>query len=915
MEFIITNDRGARHDFSDHSPDDIRYLAEHFVVPNPGATATRYQDEVLKAYEVVCRVEQSYLHPRGLALKMFQRCDLAIALVKGNILLSWEMGLGKTWAGILYILCQWELGAKPNALIVTNKDLIPQWREISEQMCGGQLKVIDSTPPKNLSPDERAAWYRSQFAKMHTLAKQIKSGDQKGVWITSYYDLAQGGKRLNDIETPFVYDWNVKDDWETEQKEITPVWSLDKCPRCQATWYRDQTVCHALVHKGKWASRARCGYSPYRIKVPTYASILRNCFDTIVTDEGTALANESQQTDALRGFSARHKLLMTGTPIKNYISQAHNLLGWALGHETKRYKYAYGEEGRKSFVENYGVFEWTEDEEGRWGSGKPVGATTNTSELWKEMACNVISRRVEESGEKLPPMKFHLREAPMGFYQREQLDTWRVKFPHWFAEMNPTHKDVRSGRIWTHFIQFGIDAKFNWACVLPKGDDDFEWTKVPVSNFTPMAMQTLETTMKLLKLGRKVVVGSDTPLAVEFLAEELQSKGVKVVCLSKNGASIPPKDRAALIAKFRNGEADVLAATVGAIQMGHNLEVASAMVLHGLPWDYTSFHQFQKRIRRLTSTDPIDVFVILPGKENGTVVGRKWSVLKDKTKGIAKALYGEFDAIEEDRPDTAKILRELIANGIPATGDELKEEEVEEAWRRMPMVADVVVDDDFKNVLCKVDEMQEDDDDTEEHLDPRQYVAPFITAGDVADSLEAFFLGWRTSNERALQEQEQAIEQLEAEAEAEVNAIIAELEAQFDGLDEIQLSEPIPEEEPAVVAADLPKLPTLEETSSTDETHDADSASGGALRDPDQVGITNLSETDSEVIVEPTTGEVQPDTPPPGSPVAPEASPPVGPSPLALIKEAKELFDLGILDEAEYADAKKTLLQKLKDAA
>jgi hypothetical protein len=68
-----------------------------------------------------------------------------------------------------------------------------------------------------------------------------------------------------------------------------------------------------------------------------------------------------------------------------------------------------------------------------------------------------------------------------------------------------------------------------------------------------------------------------------------------------------PRKRAAEVYEFVEGDAEVLCAGVQAVQLGHNLDAASAVVLTGLPWSFSALSQFEARVHRLTQHGPIGV--------------------------------------------------------------------------------------------------------------------------------------------------------------------------------------------------------------------------------------------------------------------------------------------------------------------
>jgi hypothetical protein len=140
-----------------------------------------------------------------------------------------------------------------------------------------------------------------------------------------------------------------------------------------------------------------------------------------------------------------------------------------------------------------------------------------------------------------------------------------------------------------------------------------------------------------------------------------------------------PRTRAAEVYEFVEGDAEVVCAGVQAVQLGHNLDAASAVLLTGLPWSFSALSQFQARVHRLTSTRPVSVYAVLT---RGSLDERKWELLRKKGAASDLALDGRLVG-EQERPIAwNKVLREMRAAGVRASGDELDAHDLEALWGR-----------------------------------------------------------------------------------------------------------------------------------------------------------------------------------------------------------------------------------------
>jgi len=915
---IIIN---GRHSFYDDDAENIKYLLKYFDLPDVADIRTRYPELIADQDDHVKAVQEKYLAPRGFQLKAYQAKDIAALSVNNRGICAWQQGLGKTIGGILFALIADEKTKKaestPN-LIICPQDLIPQWQREAKEKFGIELTWIGRHKGNrkgndkieiNVGDDSHSVTGGAiqNLIEARQIAKQIKDG-AGGWYITHFEALTTGGaKNLRKIEEPYTIriektevwinshyvtdketgrrTWH-EGEWQTKEKEIT---TAHECPECGAPLFGGLTCNKIRLHHPNDPKGKRCGWTRYTYRLPTIGQILSTTFKrgVIIVDEGTQIASarnsnekdSSQKTKAVCGMRASHRLVMSGTPVKNFIAQAYWLLWWGIGNKSERFNYAYSG-GKAEFAKEYTVMEWTYNElTGNWSSVKEVGEVTNHTKLWAQLASVLLRRVKEETGELIVQKKHHVLYAPLGYYQREQMDYWLQHFPDLFAEKYPNDPKVRRGTHRSMAAILGLDHKLNYASVLPKTDPDFEWTNVQVSNYTPAAFKALTTIMALVKQGRRVLVGTDVKKATPWLAARLTEKGINTKTMLKgngSGDTLDPADRSKVVEEFQNGTMAVLCSTQRAIRLGHNLDKGTAVVLLGLDWDYETYAQFTERIHRLTSVNPVDVYVVIPGEQNLSLVGRKWDVISDKAKGAGMAIDGHIPEQNEDPPDIAAIVKEMVEKGLPATGNEIIESTVAEAWDAIPDIEAFEIPKDFANSQAK----------------------PWIIDWDAANAAyEA-----RLATEAAYAAEEAEIAALENEAmqtflqEVVDKAICESLEVFFAGSTAPLVVE---EEEEEIVAP---------ATNSLDLPVDPETPPLGIVVDDSKISEDHTGDESSraEENGQLTFGE------------PPEPSPPATPAPsldiMGQIKQAAELHSLGILTDEEFAEAKTALLTQLKIA-
>lgn len=709
-----------RHSFYDDDAEHLKYLMRHFAIPDPGDVKTKYPALYDAEVEALKAIEEKFLAPRGVRLKGYQMDDLARIGMKGRAVLGHEQGMGKTIEGLAHIFAERHKSDKNlPALIIAPQDLIPQWQAEAKARFGVELTWIGRHKGGGRFSEQRedgpATGSVKNIIEAKGIAKKLRVSPfaEDTIYIT-HFEALTGGKNHLKVEEPYtvrVYQKTkeIKPGWrndpETGEKKYfgwefenidVEVSSVKECPCGQEL-------------EGALTCR-KCGHTRVVYKLPTIGSILSGAFrkGVIVVDEGTQIAsarNSNEQTSsgktkAVAGLKARNRLVMSGTPIKNFISQAFWLLWWSIGNKSERFPYAY-DGGKSEFAEDFSVWEWELNEEtGNWTNKKQVGETTNPGRLWAQLGSVLLRRTKDETGELIVQKRTHVIEVARGYRQREQEQSWMDHFPTFYKEKHPDNplakRDVEIIKSMAPML--GLDVKLNYAAVLPKADQDWEWTGVPVSNYTPVALKTLETVMSLVKQGRRVLIGTDIKHASGWLAAELASKGIRVsTMLDNSGNTIDPPKRSAVVQEFQTGKVEIISSTIKAIRLGHNLDKGSAVVFFGLTWDYEEFSQFRDRVHRLTSERPVDVYVIIPGEKNSSIVGRKWEVITDKSKGAALALDGLLPELSEVPVEEIKAesLRKLMESGIPITGSEVNEAELETRWLETPNIEEFVIPDDF----------------------------------------------------------------------------------------------------------------------------------------------------------------------------------------------------------------------------
>jgi Helicase conserved C-terminal domain len=307
-----------------------------------------------------------------------------------------------------------------------------------------------------------------------------------------------------------------------------------------------------------------------------------------------------------------------------------------------------------------------------------------------------VERRKRDFGEPIVPCTLKTVRTPMGVAQHELYKHWlsKARFASFFEWKYPEHPLVASGQIERFAAACGQLTKLEYATTAPEAATDRGWpglAGLQHSNWTPKNMKTLELILQHAKAGEKILVGSDLIETGRWLCDRLLEKGVRAghIVEERNGkpATVNPKKRAVVMRDFRHGDLQVLLCGIPAIRLGHNLDTASVVVVDGLVFSYEMFDQFIARAHRLSSRNPVTVYVMLT---KGSLDEKKWALLSAKAAAADLALDGQLMDEREEPISLEQVLKDLQAQGVPLTGEEIAEAEMRAAWQAATNVIPLV---------------------------------------------------------------------------------------------------------------------------------------------------------------------------------------------------------------------------------
>ena len=527
----------------------------------------------------------------------YQRHDAAVHAIKNFSFIGYIQGLGKTRTAIAAVMLK---DTKEN-LFVCYSRLTKVWYDELRVMGAGEdeIKIIHTA---NDLFDIR----KYNIISFETLRKQDRTDEpvecQKcGATVTGKTCMAPN---------PNQYEDNKTCGWHRFNDAICP-----KCGNHKGTTAKNFTgrYCHD------------CGYADQTWKPGIYKR-MRKLFSCIVVDESQASKNRnSQQGRALRTLKAKHKMILTGTILENYISECFWQLWWLLGASC-RFPYPF-QGGHNMFVNRFCQFTTT-----KTGRRKMLPAVQNVTTFY-EMMDSITTRRTEKDKQvkeviNLPDyeetrVQIKPTKEEMALYEQALNN-----FEEWYREQLESLDEV------PYWLR-GDSKKALSAAVLVKLNALRRISSCPFMYDSYKGNGTAK--MKFIKgvvdakiaEGKKVLVSSCYKPLVNMMLSELPN-------VEGFTGEMPIPKRNKIMEKFQTrDDPKVLAVTTQCCNLGVTLTRASTAIIADLLWSPKALEQMWKRIHRVGQTEECEVIYLI---NQGMIDDDINKLIIDKDAAINKAI-------------------------------------------------------------------------------------------------------------------------------------------------------------------------------------------------------------------------------------------------------------------------------------
>jgi SNF2 family DNA or RNA helicase len=347
-------------------------------------------------------------------------------------------------------------------------------------------------------------------------------------------------------------------------------------------------------------------------------------YHLLILDEAQAVKNAgSRSAEAVRGLRARHKLVITGTPMENHLgelwAQFDFLLPGFLGDER-----AFGRLWRTP-IEKHG------DSERRALLGRRIKPF-------------ILRRRKDEVATELPAKTIMVREVELSGRQRELYETVR-------AAMDAKVRQAVAGKGFARSQIDILDAllKLRQVCCDPRllKQDSAKAVKEHAKLDALMAMLP-----EMVEEGRRVLVFSQFTSMLALIETALTKAGLGYVMLTGD-----TRDRDTPVQRFQAGEAPVFLISLKAGGVGLNLTAADTVIHFDPWWNPAAENQATDRAHRIGQTKPVFVYKLVAA---GSIEQRILE-LQERKAALAAGVLSEdgADTPKFDAGDLAALLAPL----------------------------------------------------------------------------------------------------------------------------------------------------------------------------------------------------------------------------------------------------------------
>lgn len=379
-----------------------------------------------------------------------------------------------------------------------------------------------------------------------------------------------------------------------------------------------------------------CGYAHINWKPGIYKR-MRKLFACIIIDESQASKNKnSLQGQAIRTLKARHKIILTGTLLENYVSEAFYQLYWLLGGGSARFPYPW-HGGHSMFTKQFSEFEHTKS-----GRKRMKPSIINEKSLWK-LLDGIMTRRTDK--DKSVREVIQLPEARETKIRVEPTEAERAlylkafdDFENWYLEQLENRASLPDWKRGDYDKKLAamVLVKLNYLRRISSAPFAFDdYTGGTTAKMSVIKQIIADKTAE----GKKVLISS----AFKSLVFEI----AKIPGVTQFTGDMAISDRNEIMNQFQTRpDPKVLCVTTQCCNLGVTLTKATTAILCDYLWSPKQMEQMWKRVHRVGQKDTVDIiFMINQGfidEDMDTLVTQKDAAINKAIDRVTSTVEGTY---------------------------------------------------------------------------------------------------------------------------------------------------------------------------------------------------------------------------------------------------------------------------------
>jgi superfamily II DNA or RNA helicase len=364
-----------------------------------------------------------------------------------------------------------------------------------------------------------------------------------------------------------------------------------------------------LLHGAQRKKRFR-QLQNYDLIITTYPLLTRDrevlepqAYHLLILDEAQTIKNpKSQASRLIRGFNARHRLCLTGTPMENHLGELWSLFDFLLPG-------LLGDE--KGFRRDFRTpIESRNDEDA-------------AARLSRRLRPFLLRRTKQQVAKELPEKSEIVQSVVLEGAQRELYETVRLSMHRRVRE-----EIERQGLARSQIVVLDALLKLRQVCCDPRllrsrNSDD----PPPQSAKLSHLMSLLE---EMVEEGRRILLFSQFTTMLELIETEVRQAGLDYLKLTGQ-----TRDRASVVKRFQGGEVPLFLISLKAGGVGLNLTAADTVIHYDPWWNPAVERQATDRSHRIGQQQKVFVYKLIC---EGTLE-EKILAMQQRKQRLAEGLY------------------------------------------------------------------------------------------------------------------------------------------------------------------------------------------------------------------------------------------------------------------------------------